>query len=102
MKRGVFSFDDTVVTATDMLGLVRVSRGFKVGISITVLPVGTDGENAVLSFNEPVGEILVRRFINEDPFMIAGSREYTGREPLNRIIWKYTAVTGKLMAKKNE
>lgn len=102
MKRGVFSFDDTVVTATDMLGLVRVSRGFKVGISITVLPVGADGENAVLSFNEPVGEILVRRFINEDPFMIAGSREYTGREPLNRINWKYTAVTGKLMAMNNE
>ena len=61
MKRGVFSFDDTVVTATDMLGLVRVSRGFKVGISITVLPVGADGENPgrgrdVLSDYRPAGQ----------------------------------------------
>ncbi len=102
LKRGVFSFDDTVVTATDMLGLVRVSNSIKVGISITVLPTASDGEDAVLSFNEPIGEILVRRFINEDPFMIAGSKEYTGREPLNRINWKYTAITGKLMAMNNE
>lgn len=102
MKRGVFSFDDTAVTATDMLGLVKVSKGVKVGISITVLPVASDGEDAILSFNEPVGEILVRRFINEDPFMISGSKEYTGREPLNRINWKYTAITGKLMAMNNE
>lgn len=101
-KRGVFSFDDTVVTATDMLGLVRVSNSIKVGISITVLPTASDGEDAVLSFNEPIGEILVRRFINEDPFMIAGAKEYTGREPLNRINWKYTAITGKLMAMNNE
>ena len=102
LKRGVFSFDDTAVTATDMLGLVKVSKGVKVGISITVLPVASDGEDAILSFNEPVGEILVRRFINEDPFMISGSKEYTGREPLNRINWKYTAITGKLMAMNNE
>lgn len=85
-----------------MLGLVKVSKGVKVGISITVLPVASDGEDAILSFNEPVGEILVRRFINEDPFMISGSKEYTGREPLNRINWKYTAITGKLMAMNNE
>ncbi len=102
IKRGVFSFDDTVVTATDMLGLVKVSRSVRVGINITVLPVASDGQDAVLSFNEPTGEILVRRFINEDPFMIAGSKEYTGREPLNRINWKYTAITGKLMAMNNE
>ena len=34
--------------------------------------------------------------------MIAGAKEYTGREPLNRINWKYTAITGKLMAMNNE
>lgn len=102
LKRGVFSFDDTIITATDMLGLVKVSQAVKVGISITVLPTSSDAEDAVLSFDEPIGDISVRRFINEDPFMIAGAKEYTGREPLNRINWKYTAITGNLMAQSNE
>lgn len=102
LKRGVFSFDDTIITATDMLGLVKVSQAVKVGISITVLPTASDSEDALLSFDEPIGDISVRRFINEDPFIIAGAKEYSGREPLNRINWKYTAITGKLMAARNE
>lgn len=102
LKRGVFSFDDTIITATDMLGLVKVSQAVKVGISITVLPTSSDSEDALLSFDEPIGDISVRRFINEDPFIIAGAKEYSGREPLNRINWKYTAITGNLMAARNE
>ena len=102
LKRGVFSFDDTIITATDMLGLVKVSQAVKVGISITVLPTASDSEDALLSFDEPLGDISVRRFINEDPFIIAGAKEYSGREPLNRINWKYTAITGNLMAARNE
>lgn len=102
LKRGVFSFDNTVVSATDILGLVKVSFGVPVNISITVLPIASDGKDALLSFNEPIGEISVRRFINDDPFIISGSKEYSGREPLNRINWKYTAVLNKLSVFNNE
>ena len=102
LKRGAFSFDDTIITATDMLGLVKVSQAVKVGISITVLPTSSDSEDALLSFDEPIGDISVRLFINEDPFIIAGAKEYSGREPLNRINWKYTAIMGNLMAARNE
>lgn len=102
IKRGVFSFDNTIITATDILGLVRVTQSVPVNISITVLPTASDGKDAVLSFNEPIGEISVKRFINEDPFIISGSREYTGREPLNRINWNYTASQNKLIVCNNE
>ncbi len=102
IKRGVFSFDNTIITATDILGLVRVTQSVPVNISVTVLPTASDGKDAVLSFNEPIGEISVKRFINEDPFIISGSREYTGREPLNRINWNYTASQNKLIVCNNE
>ena len=102
IKRGVFSFEDTVITATDILGLIKTSINIPVKIQITVLPTASEGKDAVLSFNEPMGEISVRRFINEDPFVVSGSKEYTGREPLNRINWNYTASQNRLIVCNNE
>lgn len=102
IKRGVFAFEDTIITATDILGLVKTSINVPVKISITVLPTASDGKDAVLSFNEPIGEIIVKRFINEDPFITSGSKEYTGKEALNRINWNYTASQNKLIVCNNE
>ncbi|MBP3923408.1 MAG: DUF58 domain-containing protein [Ruminiclostridium sp.] len=102
IKRGVFSFEDTVITATDILGLIKTSINIPVKIQITVLPTASEGKDAILSFNEPMGEISVRRFINEDPFVVSGSKEYTGREPLNRINWNYTASQNRLIVCNNE
>ncbi len=102
LKRGVFSFDNTVITATDILGLVTRSQNVEVNITVTVLPTALDGEDTLLSFTEPIGETAVRRFINEDPFLIAGAKEYTGREPLQRIHWKHTAAKGSLYVCSNE
>ncbi|MBE6880256.1 MAG: DUF58 domain-containing protein [Ruminococcaceae bacterium] len=102
IKRGVFAFEDTIITATDILGLVKTSINIPVKIQITVLPIGSDGKDAILSFEEPMGEISIRRFINEDPFVVSGSKEYTGREPLNKINWNYTASQNKLFVSNNE
>ncbi|HEY2494757.1 MAG TPA: DUF58 domain-containing protein [Paenibacillus sp.] len=33
----------------------------------------------------------VSRWVVEDPFLITGTREYTGQEPMNRIHWKASA-----------
>lgn len=102
IKRGVFSFEDTIITATDILGLIKTSINIPVKIQITVLPTASDGKDAILSFDEPMGEISIRRFINEDPFVVSGSKEYTGREPLNRINWNYTASQNRLIVCNNE
>ena len=102
VKRGVFAFENTVITATDKVGIISSSRSEAVKLTVTVLPTPCDYRQAELSYDEPVGEILVSRFINDDPFFTAGSREYTGREPLNRINWNYTAALGHIMVRKNE
>jgi uncharacterized protein (DUF58 family) len=43
-----------------------------------------------------LGEMEVRRWIIEDPFSIAGVREYRYGDPLNTLNWKATARSGKL------
>ena len=49
-----------------------------------------------------LGDISVRRFILDDPTMLLGYRDYTGREPMKQISWNQTAKVGKLMVRQND
>lgn len=101
-KRGVFTINDISVTVSDLLGLVRSSRVIKLNRKIRVLPVPEDMDAGEMSSDVFIGDIPVRRFVLPDPFVISGAREYTGREPMNRIHWAQTARCGALMAYNNE
>ena len=102
LKRGVFSLKNVSVVATDLFGLISVSKSIAINDSIRILPTPMELVEGDLSSEELLGEITVRRFLCEDPFLISGPREYTGREPMNRIHWAGTARSGKLMAYKND
>ena len=49
-----------------------------------------------------IGNVSVKRFILDDPTMLLGYRDYTGREPMKQISWKQTAKVGKLMVRQND
>ncbi|MDQ2084933.1 DUF58 domain-containing protein [Herbivorax sp. ANBcel31] len=44
----------------------------------------------------------MKRWINDDPFMFSGVREYMASDSLNKIHWKATANQGRIMVKKND
>lgn len=101
-KRGVMTIDNAALTISDLFGLAKQTKVFKAFDSVRVLPTPADMETGVMSGDLFIGNMQVRRFTLPDPFMISGAREYTGREPMNRIHWKQTAHTGKMMAYQNE
>lgn len=101
-KRGVFFVKDTSVAVSDLFGLAKPSAVIKVNESIRVLPCPADIEAGSLSSDTFIGDMQVQRFVLPDPFMISGAKEYSGREPMNRLHWAQTARTGKLMAYNNE
>lgn len=101
-KRGYFRLENTSLIGSDLLGLVSVSRSIRVDSGIRILPAPYEVGVGELSARELTGELLVRRFLCDDPFLRAGAREYTGREPMNRISWNATARQGKLMAFQND
>ena len=101
-KRGVFTVYDSALSVSDLFGLAKPAMVIKLGQSVRVLPVPADMEEGELSSEAFLGDIQVRRFVLPDPFMICGAKEYTGREPMNRIHWAQTARTGTLMAYNNE
>ena len=101
-KRGVFSVNDVSVSASDLFGLCRPTMVVRSAQSVRVLPIPADISCGELSREAFIGDIAVRRFVLPDPFMISGAREYTGREPMNRIHWAQTARTGRPMVYSSE
>lgn len=101
-KRGVFGLEDVSVTVSDLFGLAKSARVIKLNQKILVLPVPVDMESGGMSSDVFIGDIPVKRFVLPDPFVISGAREYTGREPMNRIHWAQSAKNRSLMVYNNE
>lgn len=102
LKRGSFTLESANMVGSDLLGLVSISRKLDVNESIRILPAPYELREGDLSQEELYGEVTARRFICDDPFLISGAREYTGREPMNRIHWNSTARTARLMVFNND
>ena len=101
-KRGLFTIEDASIVVSDLFGLVRSARIIKLGQELRVLPVPADMKCGDMSGDVFIGELPVRRFVLPDPFVISGAREYSGREPMNRIHWAQSARCGSLMVYNNE
>lgn len=101
-RRGIFPIEDTSIVGTDLFGLEHYSQVIRVKDKLIVLPQPIDIENDLQLANEEQGDYVVKRFILEDPFEIAGVREYTSRDGMNKVQWKLTASQGRLMVRNNE
>lgn len=98
-RRGAFELGASTLYGSDLFGL----GGFAIPLSdtrssLTVLPTPLLPEDFAPDNRQLYGDIAIRRFICEDPFLISGAHEYSGREPMNTIYWNGSARSGKLMA----
>lgn len=102
LKRGVFTTENVTLVSGDLLNFSIVSIPVRVDASLTVYPEIIDLEDVFVPVNFLQSDHIVRRWIVDDPFIIAGTRAYTGSEPLNRVHWPATAKEGRLMVRKND
>jgi len=98
-KRGCYLFHGGKLHGGDFLGLKEKRESFQAFREVIVYPKGVNVQQWEQMLSGFLGDISVRRFIMEDPILTIGTREYTGSEPLNRISWKHSAKSGKLMVK---
>lgn len=97
-QRGNFEIGSTSLYGGDLFGIGHFTLFTENREKLTVLPTPLLAEDFYPNSKMLHGDIQVRRFICEDPFLISGAHEYSGREPMNSIFWNGTARTGKLMA----
>ena len=98
-ERGVFWFRQTRMKFGDFLGLRQREKEFRQSRSIVVYPRKLQDERLEQVLSDIFGEISVRSFLYEDPFLVMGYRDYTGREPLRSISFLQSAKRNALTVK---
>jgi len=101
-KRGWYRLESVTMTAGDPFGLVRAARKFPVSLTLLVYPRAVPLYELPLPNHGWLGELPVRRWIVEDPFLASGVREYQFGDPPNAVHWKATARTGRLQVHRRE
>ena len=101
-RRGVFPLGPTLLLGGDPFGLFSMRRAFPSRQSVIVYPYLVRLENFVPTRGQMTGGRMVpRRALYITPFP-AGARQYLPGDPYNRIHWKATAHSGRLMSKEFE
>ncbi len=104
VRRGEYRIDRVLLVTGDLLGAARTSAAAQESSRpLIVLPrCYEECGDLFPQFRAAIGERPVQRSLFTDPFSVAGSRPYTGREPLRRMDWKASARTGSWMVREEE
>lgn len=99
--RGIYPIESATMTGGDLLGLYAPSKKVELNMRMVIYPRLIADDELPISWKTWQGELSVRRWIVEDPFLITGVRQYAAGDPMNRIHWKASARTGQLQVHKN-
>lgn len=99
--RGIYKIDSATMTGGDLFGLYAPSKKIDLNMRMVIYPSLLGDGELPISWKTWQGELAVRRWIVEDPFLITGVREYAQGDPMNRIHWKASARTGRLQVHKS-
>lgn len=101
-RRGRFRLGPATLVSGDPFGIVRLSRTLQSTSEILVYPQTVDlPEFRLPSAELPGGQATRARSFNITP-NVATVREYAPGDSMNRIHWRSTARTGRLMVKEFE
>jgi len=101
-KRGFYHFDNVDLSTGDVFGFGESSKNVQSPAEIIVYPSLISLDEIPLPTHSWLGDVVVRRWIIEDPFLTAGVRDYAAGDPLNSIHWKATARTNDLQVTKKD
>lgn len=100
--RGHYQLSQVSMTAGDLLGLKLLYRDVQAPAELYVFP-SLLNENALpLPFSRPMGDAAVPRWIQPDPFLVNGIRDYRPGDPQRDIHWAATARMGALQVKTHD
>lgn len=98
-KRGRYLFRGANLSGGDFLGIKVNRKDFSCVKEVVVYPKESDAKNLNRIIGGFLGDVSVKRFIIEDPILISGFRDYTGREPMKAISWTQSSRVNRLMVK---
>jgi len=100
--RGHYVLNQVSVSTGDLLGTMLVSEERSAPAEIYVYPKLLPAEDFPLPSTRYQGDVSVRRFIIDDPFLVNGIRAYRDGDPVRDIHWAATARVGALQVKTHD
>ncbi|MBD2847754.1 DUF58 domain-containing protein [Paenibacillus sp. IB182496] len=101
-KRGIYTVQGVSLTCGDALGMNRTTRRVALDARLTVYPLPLLPDELALPSQSWQGDLVVQRWIVEDPFMTSGVRAYRPGDSLKSVNWKATARTGGLQVHQHD
>ena len=102
MHRGLYSLETVTLTTGDLMGIHMAHETVNLDAQIVVYPRLLPPEAVDLSSIRWQGEVTVRRWIQPDPFLVNGIREYRLGDNPRDIHAGATARTGTLQVKTHD
>jgi hypothetical protein len=101
-KRGYYLFRAVSMSTGDVFGFGGTFKSVESSADVIVYPKILAMDEIPLPSHSWLGDIIVKRWIIDDPFVLAGVREYSYGDPMNTVNWKATARTGSLQVSKRD
>ena len=99
LRRGRYHVGSVSLTSGDLFGLALTSKQIETGAAISVYPRLLSPAEMDIPSSRWQGDLLVRRWIVPDPFLVAGIREWRHGDAERDVHWAATARTGFLQVK---
>ena len=101
-RRGVYQMNTVAMTVGDLFSFKVSMRSFSLGLSLLVYPKLLSPNEAQIPSTRLQGDLMVRRFINPDPFLYSGIRPYAPGDVMRDIHWRASARSAQLMIKQRD
>ena len=100
--RGLFEVKGASISARGFISGALFSRSVETGSSLWVYPEFIDMRTLYQFNSSPMGNVMVKRWIMEDPFLYSGVRLYRPGDALKKIHWGLTAKNREVMVRQND
>lgn len=101
-KRGRYAVGTVALTAGDLFGLSTQVKELDTQAAISVYPRLLDADALALPSSRWQGDLLVKRWIVPDPFLVGGIRDWQHGDAQRDVHWAATARTGRLQVKAHD
>jgi hypothetical protein len=100
--RGFYDIKGASVTVRGFISGALFSRAVEINAKLWVYPEFIDMRTLYQFSSSPMGDVIVRRWIMEDPFLYSGVRVYRPGDAFKKIHWGLTAKNREIMVRQND